>query len=52
MKVEIMPNNSYKYNCYMILPTINFWNRPNSKSLFFGWLLWGFNIEIYDNTTD
>lgn len=28
----------------MFLPNINIWYAD--RSLFFGWLLWGFNIEL------
>ena len=41
-RLKIYTNNNYC--CFMILPNINIWYEDHS--LFFGWLLWGFNIEL------
>lgn len=40
--ITIKPNN--KYSCLMLLPNINYWY--DERSLFFGWLYWGFNIDF------
>ena len=41
-RLKIYINNNYK--CFMLLPNINIWYAD--RSMFFGWLLWGFNIEL------
>lgn len=38
--------SNYAYPCFMLLPNINLWYED--QSLFFGWLFWGFNIELYE----
>lgn len=40
--MRIKANNDYY--CFMIIPNINYWY--DEKSLFFGWLFWGFNIDL------
>ena len=40
--MKIYLNNNY--SCFMLLPNINYWY--DSNSLFFGWLFWGFNIDL------
>lgn len=38
---------NYNYPCFMFLPNINIWYEDHS--VFFGWLFWGFNIELNEN---
>lgn len=40
--MKVRANNDYE--CFMLIPSINYWYDYEGRKIFIGWLFWGFDI--------